>query len=118
MYEYLLVRLQMVYEVIDSVNALLNSEVELMMNGAQLLSNFPGSYEVRSALYADAESVQRMRSVKGILGFFEMPARWACTSHFMCNSAWMHVLMLKGALCCKCVFGILEMPATVTILPA
>ena len=75
MQKHLLVRLQMVYEVIDSINALLNSEVELMMNGAQLLSNFPGSYEVWSALYANAESVQRMRSVEGILGFFEMPAR-------------------------------------------
>ena len=82
--KYLLVRLQMVDEVVDSINALFNSEVELMVNGAQLLSDFPGSYEIRSTLYADAESVQRMRSVKGVLGFFEMPAKRAL--QFMCNS--------------------------------
>lgn len=71
---YLFIGFQMVDEVIHSVNALLYSEVKLMVNGAQLLSNLSGSYEVWSAFYSNAEGVKGMRPVKGILSFLKMPA--------------------------------------------
>ena len=81
MWKYLLIRLDVVYQVVDSVYALLYSKMELMVCGSQLMGDLPCSQKVRSAFDADAEGVQGVRPVEGVLGLFQMPARGRKAQH-------------------------------------
>lgn len=78
--QYLLIGLQMVDQIIDSVYALLNSEVELVMLCAKLMSHLPSSHKVRGSLDANAEGMQGVCPVKGVLGFLQMPAQHSSTA--------------------------------------
>ena len=78
--QYLLIGLQMVDQIIDSVYALLYSEVELVMLCAKLMSHLPSSHEVWGSLDANAEGMQWMRPIKGVLGFLQMPAQHSSTA--------------------------------------
>ncbi len=70
---YLFIRFQMIHEIIQSIDAFFYSEVELMVGGAQLVGDLPGSQQIWRPLNPYAEGVKGMRPVKGILGLFEMP---------------------------------------------
>ena len=63
----------MVHEIIQSIYAFFYSEVELMVGGAQLVGHLSGGQQIWRPLNPYTEGVQGMRSVKGILGLFEMP---------------------------------------------
>jgi hypothetical protein len=52
------VRLRVVDHVLDGVDVVLNGEVELMVQGAQVLRHLPGRLEVRGTLQAHVEGVE------------------------------------------------------------
>ena len=71
---HLLVGFDVVDEVIHGVNALLHSEVELVVQGAQLLSHLACRQQVWGPLYADRERVQGVLAVIGVLGLLQVSA--------------------------------------------
>ncbi len=64
----------MVDQVIHRIDALLHSEVELVVQSAQLLSNLARSQQVWGTLDAHGEGVQGVVAVVGVLGLLQVSA--------------------------------------------
>ena len=111
---HLLIGLNVPDQVVQGIDALVNSEGELVVLCSQEVCHFPCGYQIRRALDPHAKGVQRMLRVKGVLGLLHVPATSAascsdvqltCRLEGISNSFWErdedHTQCTAETACCE-----------------